>query len=189
MKAHFLFGTSALFLAACGPTPEQAVQNNSATPSENSVVIGNAITEEAPVPAPAPADEAPEAEPAPAKTAVPAPAPTPVDKAPAAEPTPKVTAEKPAAFAQCAICHKVDQSGTHGIGPNLYGVSGEKAGSAAGYVFSPALKAWGATLNDANLDAFIEKPHATVPGTKMAYVGLKDAAKRKAIIDWLKTQK
>ncbi|MCF8706573.1 c-type cytochrome [Rhizorhapis sp. SPR117] len=168
MRAHFLFGTSALFLAACGPTPEQAVQDNSAMPYENSVVIGNAVTEEASEPAPAP---------------------TPVDKAPAAEPAPQITAEKPAAFAQCAICHKVDKSGTHGIGPNLYGVYGEKAGSAAGYVFSPALKAWGATLDDANLNAFIENPHATIPGTKMAYVGLKDAAKRKAIIDWLKTQK
>ncbi|MBK5263859.1 MAG: cytochrome c family protein [Alphaproteobacteria bacterium] len=106
-----------------------------------------------------------------------------------AEPAPTASAEKPAVFVQCAICHKVDESGINGIGPNLHGVYGEKAGSAAGYTFSPAMKAWGATLNDVNLDAFIENPRGTVPGTKMAFAGLKDAAKRKVIIDWLKTQK
>jgi cytochrome c len=96
---------------------------------------------------------------------------------------------KPAAFAQCAICHKVDKSGTKGLGPNLYGVYGEKAGTKAGFNFSPAMKAWGKPLNDANLNAFLENPMKTVPGTRMGFMGVKDPAKRQAIIDWLKTQK
>ena len=97
--------------------------------------------------------------------------------------------QKPAAFAQCAVCHTVDKSGTNGIGPNLMGVYGEKAGSKKGFNFSPAMKAWGKKLDDASLNAFLENPRKSVPGTKMAFAGMKDAAKRKAIIDWLKAQK
>ena len=97
--------------------------------------------------------------------------------------------QKPAAFAQCAICHKVDKSGRNGIGPNLFGVYNAKAGTKAGFSFSPAMKTWGKKLDDATLSAFLESPRKSVPGTKMAYAGLRDAAKRKAIIDWLKTQK
>ena len=96
---------------------------------------------------------------------------------------------KPAAFVQCAMCHKVDKSGTHGIGPNLLGVYGEKAGAKAGFNFSPAMKNWGKKLDDSTLNAFLENPRKAVPGTKMAYAGLKDPAKRKEIIDWLKAQK
>lgn len=96
---------------------------------------------------------------------------------------------KPAAFGQCAVCHKVDKSGKHGIGPNLAGIYGEKAGTKPGFNFSPAMKSWGKKLDDATLNAFIENPRKSVPGTKMAYAGLKDPAKRKEIIAWLKTQK
>lgn len=97
--------------------------------------------------------------------------------------------QKPSTFGQCAICHKVDNSGKHGIGPNLLGAYGAKAGSKVGFNFSPAMKNWGKKLDDAALDAFLANPRKTVPGTKMAYAGMRDAAKRKEIIDWLKTQK
>jgi cytochrome c len=106
---------------------------------------------------------------------------------PSAEAAP--TPQKPVAFAQCAVCHKVDKSGTNGIGPNLFGVYNAKAGTKAGFNFSPAMKAWGKKLDDATLNAYLENPRKSVPGTKMAYAGLRDPAKRKAIIDWLKTQK
>lgn len=96
---------------------------------------------------------------------------------------------KPAVFSQCAICHKVDKSGKHGIGPNLHGVYGEKAGTKAGFNFSPAMKKWGKKLDDATLNAYLENPRKAVPGNKMAYSGLKDPGKRKEIIAWLKTQK
>lgn len=97
--------------------------------------------------------------------------------------------QKPVAFAQCAVCHKVDKSGTNGIGPNLFGVYNAQAGAKEGFNFSPAMKKWGKKLDDTTLDAFLENPRKSVPGTRMAYAGLRDAAKRKAIIDWLKTQK
>ena len=43
------------------------------------------------------------------------------------------------------------------------------------------------TWNAGNLDRYLENPQAIVPGTNMSFAGLKDAAKRKAVVDYLKT--
>ena len=94
--------------------------------------------------------------------------------------------ETPAAFLQCKTCHAVEP-GRHGIGPSLAGVHGRKAGAAAGYNYSTAMKASGLTWDDAALDRYLEGPVKTVPGTKMAYPGLKDPAKRAELITYLKT--
>ena len=94
--------------------------------------------------------------------------------------------QSPAAFAQCAVCHKVEPGRT-GIGPSLAGVAGRKAGTAPGYAYSAALKSSGLTWDDATLDRYLEAPMKTVPGTKMVYPGLKDPAKRGEVIAYLKT--
>lgn len=95
---------------------------------------------------------------------------------------------KPAAFAQCAACHAVEP-GKHGIGPSLAGVYGTKAGEIAGYAFSDKLKASGLTWDDATLDQWLAGPMKMVPGTKMTYAGLSDPAKRKELIEYMKTLK
>ena len=95
---------------------------------------------------------------------------------------------KPASFAQCAACHAVEP-GKHGIGPSLAGVYGTKAGELAGYAFSDKLKASGLTWDDATLDQWLAGPMKMVPGTKMTYAGLSDPAKRKELIEYMKTLK
>lgn len=92
----------------------------------------------------------------------------------------------PASFGQCATCHSVDKGGSNGIGPNLHGIVGKKAGQAAGFNYSPAMKDWGQTWTDANLDKYIENPRAFIAGNRMSFAGQKDATKRKEIVDWLK---
>ena len=47
---------------------------------------------------------------------------------------------KPAQFAICGVCHKVEKGAPNGIGPNLWGVGATKAGEVPGYAFSPAMK-------------------------------------------------
>lgn len=111
--------------------------------------------------------------------------------APAAESTAAATTAaggKPAAFAQCAACHAVEP-GKHGVGPSLAGVYGTKSGELAGYAFSDAMKAANLTWDDATLDAYLTNPMKMVPGTKMTFAGLPDAAKRKEIIEYMKTLK
>lgn len=119
----------------------------------------------------------------------------PEDKAPAssaptaAETTAASAADgKPVAFAQCAACHSVEP-GKHGVGPSLAGVFGKKAGGAAGYAYSDANKASGLTWDEATLDEYLTNPMKKVPGTKMTFAGIGDAAKRKDVIEYLKTLK
>jgi cytochrome c len=89
-----------------------------------------------------------------------------------------------AAFSACVACHRIDQSGAHGAGPNLYGIIGRKAGSAAGFNYSRALRESGPIWSPETLDRFLANPSATVPGTRMT-VSAPQAETRKAIIEHL----
>ncbi len=92
---------------------------------------------------------------------------------------------KPAAFGICSACHKTDKGAPNGIGPNLFGVGGTKAGDVAGFAFSPAMKKSGIVWNKANLAKFIQAPQQTVPGTRMPFGGLKNPEAANAIADYL----
>ncbi|WP_088311416.1 c-type cytochrome [Novosphingobium sp. B 225] len=95
---------------------------------------------------------------------------------------------RPAAFAQCVACHSTEK-GKMGIGPSLAGVYGTKSGEIAGFAFSDAMKNANLTWDDATLDKYLAAPMKMVPGTKMTFAGLTDAAKRKEVIEYIKTLK
>ncbi len=102
---------------------------------------------------------------------------------------PTVADARPAAFAQCSSCHAV-QAGSHGIGPSLAGVFGAKAGHLGdAYKYSDALLASGLMWDEQALDEWLIMPSKKVPGTKMVYAGQADPAKRKELIEYLKTLK
>lgn len=88
---------------------------------------------------------------------------------------------------QCGTCHTI-APGAPKMGPPLKGVVGRKAGTLAGFAYSPALKASGVTWSADSLDKYLAKPMAFVPGTKMM-VGLPDATKRAAVVAYLVAQK
>jgi cytochrome c len=89
---------------------------------------------------------------------------------------------------ECSICHSV-AAHSPGIGPSLFDVVGRKAGSLAGYSYSSAMKGAGFVWNQAKLDAYLQAPQKVVPGDKMPYAGLKDPAKRTALVAYLGTLK
>ena len=91
--------------------------------------------------------------------------------------------------AQCTMCHTATKGGPAILGPNLYGVVGRKAGSVAGYNYSPAMKSAGFEWSDDKLQAYLPGPRAMVPGTKMTYGGLHDPTKLADLLAYLDSQK
>src|SRR5271166_2988013 len=90
---------------------------------------------------------------------------------------------------QCAMCHTANKGGPTILGPNLFGVVGRKAGSVAGYSYSPHMKAADWTWTDDKLQAYLPAPRDMVPGTKMTYGGLHDPAKLADLMAYLDAQK
>ena len=89
-------------------------------------------------------------------------------------------------FGQCRACHQVGETARNGIGPQLNGLFGRKAGTVEGYAYSPANKASELTWDEANFRDYIKDPKAMVPGTKMIFAGLKSEQQVKDITAYLK---
>ena len=160
-------------LAACGGGAEDADEPAAdATPSATDTAVPAGTATPAPGTTPAP-DATPSESPSPTPT-------------PAATAGPVAAAGPPTVFNQCSACHSVDR-GENGIGPSLAGVFGRRAGTLLGFEFSQAMKDAGLTWNQAGLDRYLENPRGVVPGTTMAYNGVKDAAQRQAVINYLKS--
>jgi cytochrome c len=88
----------------------------------------------------------------------------------------------------CGICHTV-KPGDNKIGPTLFGVVGRQTGSVPDYTYSVANQNAHLTWTDDELDKYLEAPRTIIPGTKMAYAGVKDATKRADLISYLNTLK
>lgn len=89
-------------------------------------------------------------------------------------------------FLQCKICHTI-QPDQNRIGPSLHAIIGRKAASVPGFAYSPAMKNSGITWSEEELFRFIGDTRGTVPGTKMAFAGMRNAQTRADMIAYLKT--
>lgn len=164
MKRNFLMGAAALAglmtLSACG---------------------GGAGSD-ANAPAPEATEAAPAAEPAATEAAAPAPA---AGAEYASFTTDAAAGEK--VFALCRSCHVLDE-GVNRVGPSLHKVVGRKSGSVAGFSYSDANKNSGVTWTTDVLFKYLEDPKAFMPGTKMAFPGIKDAQDRANLVAYLESQ-
>jgi cytochrome c len=73
------------------------------------------------------------------------------------------------AFHPCASCHQLGDGRGGGFGPALDGVIGRRAGSVAGFAYSPAMRQSGVVWTEQRLAAFIQSPDKVVPGTRMRF--------------------
>lgn len=89
-------------------------------------------------------------------------------------------------FNTCKLCHQIGENAKNAVGPVLNGVIGRKAGSFPGYSYSEANKSSGITWDEATFREYIKDPKGKVPGTKMAYAGLKDEQKISDLVAFLK---
>lgn len=85
----------------------------------------------------------------------------------------------------CQACHSLGPGEQHGVGPNLNGVFGRRAGSAPGFDYSEALSDAGLVWSPELLDQWLAEPAGFLPGTTMAFTGYQSAEDRAALIDYL----
>jgi cytochrome c len=93
-------------------------------------------------------------------------------------------------FKKCRACHDVGPGAKNKVGPVLNGIIGRQAGTVEGFNYSEANKAAGGkglAWSEDVLGKYLENPLAFMPGTKMAFAGLKDAQDRQDVIAYLKT--
>jgi len=94
------------------------------------------------------------------------------------------------AFRQCSSCHQVGPKATNRTGPQLNGILDRTIGSADGFrysnVFKDAAEAGDVWTADA-LAAFLADPRGAMPGTKMAFRGVRNEGDTAAIIAYIQS--
>lgn len=91
-------------------------------------------------------------------------------------------------YNQCKACHTITKNGGNVIGPNLWGIMGSPIAAKTDFTYSKALSQKGGKWDKAAMNAFIESPQAFASGNRMSFSGIKDAAKRKALIEYMAKQ-
>ena len=94
-------------------------------------------------------------------------------------------------FNQCRACHSIEAGGRSGVGPNLHGVVGRKAGTIEGFRYSANLKekaGEGLAWDEDTLRAYVTNPKAVLPGGSMSYPGLKNEQQLNDLLAYLKAQ-
>jgi cytochrome c len=93
-------------------------------------------------------------------------------------------------FKKCRACHDVGPQAKNKVGPLLNGIIGRPVGTVEGFNYSDANKQAGSNglvWTEDVMFKYLEAPLSFMPGTKMAFAGLKDPQDRKDVIAYLKT--
>jgi cytochrome c len=74
----------------------------------------------------------------------------------------------------CSPCHEIGPDAKIKLGPPLNGIDGRKSGTFDGFNYSPANKSSGITWSEESFPKYIRAPMQEMPGTRMAFVGIKN---------------
>lgn len=113
-----------------------------------------------------------------------------------AEPRPSQTAADEAVdlkngarqFLKCRACHALDADAPAGLGPHLEGIFGRPAGAVEGFAYSETLQETSLIWTARNLDRWLAEPRAFLPGSTMAFVGVRDPKDRADLIAYLREE-
>ena len=94
-------------------------------------------------------------------------------------------------FNQCMACHTINEGGPNRVGPNLHGVIGRKAATKEGFKYSSAMQKKGEenwVWSEENLHPYLRNPREVVPGTQMAFPGLRNDTQLNDVIAYIKSE-
>jgi len=91
-------------------------------------------------------------------------------------------------FILCSACHSLKKGEPSKVGPNLYGIFGKQAAQNEEFIFSEALKASEIVWTEENMYKWLEDPAGFIPGSNMAFVGIKNEKQLKALMEYLKEE-
>jgi cytochrome c len=89
-------------------------------------------------------------------------------------------------FNKCRACHQVGETAKNTVGPILNGLFGRKSGTIEGFSYTDANKNSGIEWNETVFAEYIKDPKAKIPGTKMAFAGIKNEQEVKDLTAFLK---
>ena len=92
-------------------------------------------------------------------------------------------------FNQCRACHTIDAGGRNGVGPNLHGIVGRRAGSIEGFRYSANMRELagsGLTWTEDKLREYITNPKAVVPSGSMSFPGIRNEQQLNDLLAFLK---
>ncbi|MBI1265620.1 MAG: c-type cytochrome [Alphaproteobacteria bacterium] len=88
-------------------------------------------------------------------------------------------------FVRCQTCHVIEE-GVNRVGPSLYGIFGRTAGTVEGFRYSTANAESGVVWDAENMFEYLENPRAFIPGTIMAFPGIRSEQERADVIAYIK---
>lgn len=88
---------------------------------------------------------------------------------------------------RCVSCHALTADEPPLEGPTLWQVVGRPVASVPDFDYSDALESLGGVWTRERLDRFLTAPQAYAPGTRMELGGVRSAADRKVVLDFLET--
>jgi cytochrome c2 len=109
----------------------------------------------------------------------------------ATPPTPFEDKVKAETYKWCRFCHTVEKNGPHLVGPNLYHIFGQRAGTVPNFTYSTALSdagRKGLVWTDERIAWFIADPQKHLPGTSMIVSSgpIPDPEVQKAVVNLLR---
>lgn len=90
---------------------------------------------------------------------------------------------------KCTVCHTFEQSGANRVGPNLWGIVGKAKAKHPGFKYSASFEALSGTWTVDELFHYLANPKKFVPGTKMAFAGIKKPQTTADVIKYLQSLK
>lgn len=90
-------------------------------------------------------------------------------------------------IAVCTACHTFVEGGTNGVGPNLWNILGRTVASVDGFNYSSAFRGQDGTWTYERLNAFLKSPSESIPGNRMAFLGVRRGSERANIIAYLRS--